>query len=150
MKPTPIDWPRLSSALFYKDAGAMIDWLVNAFDLNVRIRVDGENGDIIHSELEYAEALIMVSSERAAEAQRFGIAGLSPLTVNANTQSIMIFVDDVDTHCKRARAAGAVIVSEPQIHDYGEEYWADRSYGALDPENHSWWFTMRVRDQPRK
>lgn len=27
----------------------------------------------------------------------------------------------------------------------GEAYWADRSYGALDPEGHLWWITQRLR-----
>jgi len=31
------------------------------------------------------------------------------------------------------------------VHDYGDDYWADRSYGCLDPEGHSWWFTQRIR-----
>jgi uncharacterized glyoxalase superfamily protein PhnB len=49
-------------------------------------------------------------------------------------------------HCARARAAGATIFDEPSLHDYGEQYWADRSYGAVDLEGHHWWFTERVRD----
>ena len=57
----------------------------------------------------------------------------------------MLFVDDVDTHCAKARAAGAVIFNEPAVHDYGEDYWADRSYGAIDSEGHHWWFTQRLR-----
>jgi uncharacterized glyoxalase superfamily protein PhnB len=57
----------------------------------------------------------------------------------------MIYVDDVDAHCARARAVGAIIADEPSVHDYGEEYWSDRSYGALDPERHLWWFTQRLR-----
>ena len=28
---------------------------------------------------------------------------------------------------------------------YGEGYWADRSYRALDPEGHLWWITQRLR-----
>jgi uncharacterized glyoxalase superfamily protein PhnB len=32
------------------------------------------------------------------------------------------------------------------LHDYGADYWADRSYGAVDPEGHLWWFTQRIRD----
>ncbi len=36
MKPTPKDWPRLSSAVFYRDAAAAIDWLCAAFDFQVR------------------------------------------------------------------------------------------------------------------
>ena len=30
-KATPAGWPRISSALFYDDAGAAIDWLCKAF-----------------------------------------------------------------------------------------------------------------------
>ena len=45
-----------------------------------------------------------------------------------------------------ARAAGATIASDPAVHDYGEDHWADRSYGATDPEGHHWWFTQRVRN----
>jgi hypothetical protein len=35
------------------------------------------------------------------------------------------------------------------VHDYGEDYWADRSYGATALDGHPWWFTERVRD-PKK
>jgi uncharacterized glyoxalase superfamily protein PhnB len=31
MKPTPSDWPRMSSSIFYQDAAAAIDWLCEAF-----------------------------------------------------------------------------------------------------------------------
>ena len=31
------------------------------------------------------------------------------------------------------------------MHDYGDAYWADRSYGAIDPEGHLWWFSQRIR-----
>jgi uncharacterized glyoxalase superfamily protein PhnB len=71
----------------------------------------------------------------------------SPASLDgATTQSIMFFVDDADAHCEHARAHGAKIVEQPATHDYGEDYWADRSYGALDPEGHFWWITQRVRD----
>jgi uncharacterized glyoxalase superfamily protein PhnB len=149
MKPTPIDWPRLSSSIYYRDAARMIDWLVDAFGFKVRIRVDGEDGRIEHSELEYGEALVMVCSEKAPDGKVFSMPGKSAITAGVNTQSLMLFVDDVDAHCTHARSCGAIITSEPQIHDYGEDYWADRSYGALDPEQHMWWFTQRVRDQKR-
>jgi uncharacterized glyoxalase superfamily protein PhnB len=43
------------------------------------------------------------------------------------------------------RARGAQIIEEPATHDYGEDYWSDRSYGALDPEGHLWWVTQRLR-----
>ena len=63
----------------------------------------------------------------------------------ANTQSLCICVDDVDAHCARARSAGARITLEPEVHDYGDEYWADRVYEAEDPEGHRWFFMQRLK-----
>jgi uncharacterized glyoxalase superfamily protein PhnB len=63
-----------------------------------------------------------------------------------NTQSLMVYVDDLDAHFERARAAGARIHEEPKTTDYGEEYWTDRGYECEDPEGHRWWFCQRVRD----
>jgi len=59
-----------------------------------------------------------------------------------------LFVDDVDSHCAHAKANGALIIDEPKVHDYGEDYWTDRTYGATDIEGHLWWITQRLRDQP--
>ncbi|MGH8500284.1 MAG: VOC family protein, partial [Methylococcales bacterium] len=130
MKNTPKGWPRISSGLYYREAGKMIDWLCEAFAFEVVIKVDGENGRIEHSELTYGEGLIMVGEERVGAASRWNVDMKSPLSVDgANTQGLMVYVDDVDAHCARARAAGAKIVDEPALHDYGEAYWADRSYG---------------------
>ena len=39
-----------------------------------------------------------------------------------------------------------MILDEPKVHDYGPDYWADRSYGATDCEGHVWWITQRIRD----
>ena len=145
MKATPPDWPRISSGLYYRDPKGMIDWLCRAFGFEVRIMVEGEDGRIEHSELTYGEGLIMVGGERTDAATRWGVAFRSPLTAGCNTQGLMVYVDDVDAHCTRARAEGARIVDEPSLHDYGDEYWADRSYGAVDPEGHLWWFSQRIR-----
>ena len=145
MKPTPKDWPRLSSAVFYRDAAAAIDWLCKAFSFEVRLRIEGEGGRIEHSELTYGEGLIMVSQEGGDRAWHAHMR--SPASVGgANTQCLMFFVDDADAHCAHARRNGARVVEDPATHDYGEDYWTDRSYGALDCEGHLWWFTQRLRE----
>jgi uncharacterized glyoxalase superfamily protein PhnB len=149
VKPAPSDWPRCSSALFYQDAVAAIDWLRDAFGFEVRIKVVGKDGRIEHSELTIGEGLIMVAQEDPGCGRLWKAAMRSPRSLGgAGTQSIMIYVDDADSHCQHARSRGARIVEEPATHDYGEGYWADRSYGALDPEGHMWWITQRVRNPP--
>jgi uncharacterized glyoxalase superfamily protein PhnB len=148
VKPTPSDWPRISSSLHYLDAPRMIDWLCDAFGFEVRLKVEGDGGSIVHSELTYGEGVIMVSGERLGDKRFGGADARSPRSVGgANTQSLMVYVDDADAHCAHARAAGATITDPPSVHDYGEDYWSDRSYGALDPEGHLWWFTQRLRSR---
>ena len=145
MNPTPPGWPRISPGVYYRDAARMIDWLCTAYGFEVRLKVEGEGGRIEHSELTFGDGLIMVGEELHGAARRFETDRFSPLNAHCNTQNLMIFVDDVDAHCAHARAAGARIVAEPELHDYGDDYWADRSYGAVDPEGHLWWFTQRIR-----
>ena len=148
MKNTPKGWPRLTPALNYVDPAAAIDWLCRAFGFEVRLKVVGDGGRIEHSELTFGDGLIMVGHDRATYNKPNRRFPASPKSLDgANTQTLMVFVDDVDAHCARARAAGATISMEPALHDYGPDHWSDRSYGAIDPEGHNWWFTERVRDK---
>ena len=134
----PKDWPRISSALFYDDASAAITFLERAFGFETRIRVDGEGGKIVHSELVLGGGVVMVAQARDKR--------VSPRSSGGKiTQSLFVYVDDADAHCARARAAGATIVTEPADTDYGAEYWADRGYAAEDCEGHHWSFAHRVR-----
>ena len=136
----------MSASLFYDDANAAIDWLCSAFGFEIRLKVEGDDGSVEHSELELPDdGLIMVG-----EAGRRGW-GKSPKAVGgANTQCLAVFVDDADAHCAHARAAGATVVTEPETHDYGDDYWADRTYQAVDLEGHRWWFMQRVRTEGEK
>lgn len=145
MKPTPQDWPRISSSVYYDDAAAAIPWLCKAFGFKVRLKVEGEGGRIEHSELEYGEGLIMVSNAGGKSSRAVPLPGRSPKGLGgANTQSLCLFVDDVDAHAAVAEAAGGTISVPLQTNDYGAEYWCDRSYGVLDLEGHLWFFMQRL------
>jgi uncharacterized glyoxalase superfamily protein PhnB len=150
MKTPPESWPRLTSALVYRDAAKAIDWLCDAFGFAVRLKVEGEGGRIEHSELTLGDGVIMVAQERGKSDDRSWRTQLrSPASLGgANTQTLMAYVDDAEAHCSKARASGARIAEEPATHDYGEDHWADRSYGAFDIEGHFWWFTQRLRNPP--
>ena len=151
MKAAPPGWPRIASSLFYQDAQAAIPWLARAFGFVVELQVDGPDGSVLHSQLSYGDGssrgLIMVGEGRGDRARRFGVPLCSPRDCGAaNTQALMLYVDDVLAHCEQARSAGARIVLEPVLQDYGPDYWADRCYGALDLDGHLWWFCERVRN----
>ncbi len=148
MKKPPEGWPRVSPSIYYENAQAAIEWLCKTFGFEVRLKIDGENGRIEHSELTFGDdGLVMVGSvgtsisEKAAYQSNFA----SPVSTGKNTQGLALFVDDVDLHYAHAKASGAVIFRELKTDDYGEAYWSDRTYGALDPEKHQWFFMQRVR-----
>ena len=143
MKNPPDGWPRIAPAVFYNDAAAAIDWLSRAFGLAVQERIENDAGQIVHSQLVLGGGLIMVGQVGLHPDRTFP---RSPLAAGgANTQALTVYVDDVDAHCERARAAGAAITVEPATQDYGEDYWVDRTYEARDLEGHHWWFMQRLR-----
>jgi uncharacterized glyoxalase superfamily protein PhnB len=151
MKKLPDGWPRISSSVFYEDAAAAIDFLCRAFGFELRLKVEGEGGRIEYSELVFGEGLVTVKSAGGKSTRSAALPGQSPRAVRgANTQSIAVIVDDADAHCARATAAGATIVEPPTTEDYGDDYWTDRHYRALDPEGHTWSFWHRVRDGKRR
>jgi uncharacterized glyoxalase superfamily protein PhnB len=151
MKPTPPGWPRISTAAFYEDPQKAIDFLVRAFGFEVRLKVEGDDGDIVHSELVFGDGVVMVAtaggSKAQAEAKKRDTAfQKSPKALGgANTQTMMLYVEDVEAHETRARAAGAHVTMPITTSDYGEEYWSDKSYEAVDLEGHHWWFVQRLR-----
>ncbi|MCA8979662.1 MAG: VOC family protein [Planctomycetes bacterium] len=148
-KAPPRGWPRLSSAVFYDDAAAAIDWLTRVFGVDTRVRVDGPDGRVVHSQLTFGEGMVMISQVGLQGGANHSCPRKSPRGAGgANTQSVMLCVDDVDAHCERARAGGAKILIEPATQDYGPDYWSDRTYLAEDPEGHQWWFLQRLREAP--
>ena len=65
----------------------------------------------------------------------------NPRNLGQITQSLYVYVEDLDAHFERSRAAGAEIVEAPADQDYG-----DRRYGVRDPEGHQWFFASRRDD----
>lgn len=138
MQPTPSGWPRISTALIYDDPRTAIDWLCRAFGFEVRTIVEDRTGAIVHSEVVYGDGVIMVSSAKRPYSR-------TPHAAGGNTQSLMVYVDDVEAHLARALAHGAEIFEPMRETDYGPDYWSDRIYGAIDREGHHWWFAQRLR-----
>ncbi len=118
--------------LRYRDAPAAIDWLCAVFDFERRLVVPGEDGTIVHSQLQFGNGLVMVSSARGSELEALqrppGERG------SANTQGAYVIVNDPDAHHDRAVAAGAEVVMPLKTEDHG------RGYSCCDPEGYLWYF----------
>jgi uncharacterized glyoxalase superfamily protein PhnB len=115
--------------LDYADAPAAIEFLCRAFGFEEMFRLEGEDGSIGHSELSLRGATVALST-----VWRDG--GFStPHELGGVHGQIWLEVDDVDAHFARARAEGAIVINEPTDQEYGY-----RTYRAVDPEGHRWYF----------
>lgn len=130
-KNPPAGYPRISPYLNYEDTGTMMAWLTRAFGLAERHAQRGADGKVSHAEMALHDGIVMMGSP--------GGGFRNPRHLGQVTQSLYVYIDDLDAHCARARAAGAEIIEEPADQPYG-----DRRYGARDPEGHHWYFASRV------
>lgn len=123
------------AALFYKDPLAALDWLERAFGFERVMVIRDQQGQLVHSEMRFGDSYLMVGSEWADFTA-------SPASIGGkNTQTVHVHLPEgLDQHCEQARAAGAVILREPQ-----DEFYGDRTYTARDAEGHVWTFGQTVR-----
>jgi uncharacterized glyoxalase superfamily protein PhnB len=128
------------SSVIYADPKAAMAWLERAFGFETAIYIEGEDGSFVPCQMRLGEALISIGEEWSEDFK-------SPLKLGGkNTQRTSITItDDVDAHCGRARAAGAVIVAEPETQFYG-----DRSYSCRDLEGHYWSVSQTVEQVTRE
>jgi len=106
-----------------------IAWLARVFGFREHYRYGDLTGG---AQMFAARACIMLRRARG---------GKSPAALGFGTQSLTIFVDDIDAHYVRAKAGGASIVEEPHETAYGEY-----QYAALDLDGHHWLFSRHARD----
>jgi uncharacterized glyoxalase superfamily protein PhnB len=124
--PTDIVLPHV----VYQNLSDAIAWLRRTFAFKEHYRY-GE--PLSGAQMYIGKAYIMVNSARPGEA--------SPKQLGYGTQSLTIFVDDVEAHYRKAKAAGAKILEEPHVTVYGE-----RQYAAEDLDGHHWLFSQHARD----
>jgi len=107
--------------LIYPDPAVAADWLAKAFGFKVRLRI---------------------ANHRIQMKAGDGCFTIAEGTVTPNhSQSVQIRIEDAKGHCERARRNGAVILTEPRDHPYGE-----RQYNCQDFYGHRWDFTETVAD----
>ena len=115
--------------IFYRDVPAALDWLAKAFGFREESRVPTPGG--IPAEMSFEGCPIMMG-QGAKDWRR-----QPPGATGSASIGVFIYLDDVDAHFARAKAAGAEIVEPLNDRDYG------RTYTARDLDGHPWFFTKR-------
>jgi len=114
----------------YTDIVQAIAWLTTTFGFIEHYRY----GDPISGAQVYlGNAWMMLRTTKAGSA--------SPRQLGYGTQSLTIFVENVDSHFARTKSAGARILEDPHETIYGE--W---QYAVEDLDGHHWLFSQHARD----
>jgi uncharacterized glyoxalase superfamily protein PhnB len=118
--------------VMYRNVAAAVEWLSRAFGFVEHYRYGVEpDGTVSGAQMCLGRAYFMLKA----------FPGATPSELGYGTQSLTVFVDDVDAHYRRAQAAGAKIVEEPNETVYGEY-----QYAAEDLDGHHWLFSRHARD----
>lgn len=118
--------PNIFPALRYSDAGAAIDWLIQAFGFRKNAVYPGPGDTIAHAEVCFGPSVVGLSSATPATSDN---------AWSSVRQGIYVCVKDIDAHYAKAQHAGAEIAMPIRDLEYGS-----REYTARDPEGHLWGF----------
>jgi uncharacterized glyoxalase superfamily protein PhnB len=125
-----------------EDCGAAADWLAAAFGFEELKRIE-EDGEVGHVTLRAGDGLIFLGHPSAGYLnprhlrERFD-ALARMYEVPWVIDGVWVAVDDLDSHCERARAARARVLTEPEDTPHGCQYRVE------DLEGHRWMFQQRA------
>jgi uncharacterized glyoxalase superfamily protein PhnB len=126
--------------LSYEDVAAAADWLCSAFGFTEAGRFE-DGGRVTHVNLVAGDGAVMLGwpgpdyrsprnhRDRCDDARRW-------LETPFVVDGVYVRVDDIEAHLRRARAAGATILSGLEDNDAVGQ----RQYRAEDVEGHRWMF----------
>lgn len=131
--------PSVIPMISYEDGIRALEWLASAFGFRETARLTTADGRLSHGEMRVGNGLIMLASptpeyrspkrhrEACEQARRWS-------TVPWIIDGVLVYVDHLERHLARAKAAGATILSEIEDGPPG------RRYRAEDLEGHRWFF----------
>ena len=130
------DRQRIIPYLYYEDGGRALEFLCKAFGFEELFAVKRADGSLMHGEVGYKGNAVQLGTPLGEDGK--------PKSLRKHPvrhSSVTCYVDDVDAHYAKARAAGAEIVLELADQPYGA-----RTYTAADPEGHHWHFMTPTGD----
>jgi uncharacterized glyoxalase superfamily protein PhnB len=114
----------------YNNLAEAIDWLTATFGFVEHYRF----GDpVMGAQIHLSNAWVMVNAARPGRS--------SPAALGSETQSLTIFIEDVEGHFAHSRSRGARIVEDLHETEYGE-----LQYGVEDMDGHHWLFSRHAKD----
>jgi PhnB protein len=135
IKPVPEGYRTVTPYLMARRADQAIEFYKRAFGAKERFRMQGQDGRVMHAELQIGDSLVFLCDEFPE------MGGKSPETLKGSPVSLFLYVEDVDAWFQQAVDAGATVKTP-----VADQFWGDR-WGALtDPFGHEWHLATRVEE----
>ena len=97
--------------------------------------MNAPDGRVVHAEIKIGDSVVMLSDEYPERGAR------APISAGCCTQSLMLYVPDVDASYDRAIKAGAKAGSPLE-----NMFWGDRYGQVIDPYGHKWQLATHIED----
>ena len=128
-KSIPDGYHSITPSFCVDGAQEFISFIKEVFTAQDRFKMEGPGGKIMHAELSIGDSTVMVSD----------VMPQWP----AKSNSLYVYVDDVDAAYERALKAGATSVRAPENAFYG-----DRNSSVQDSFGNFWGIATHIEDVP--
>ena len=136
-KPIPEGYHSLTPSLVVDDATKAIEFYKRAFGATERGVMPSPDGKIAHAELEIGDSVLMLADPFPHSPYR------PPKELGGTTQSVFMYVEDVDAVVQDAVDAGATVTMPVE-----DVFWGDRFGIVTDPFGHAWQIATHKEDIP--
>lgn len=126
-KPVPEGYHTVTPFLTVDDPDALIKFLQQAFDAEVKYMMRDGQGNIQHAEVRVGDSMLMMGKARDQWRPR--------------PAYFYLYVPDCDAMYKKALAAGGKSIQDLTTHAYG-----DRSGAVRDAQGNDWWIATHIED----
>lgn len=135
VKPIPEGYHNVTPYLFIRGAARAIDFYKNVFGAKEKMRMPGPDGKIGHAELQFGDCVVMLADENPQMQSK------SPETLGGCANSLLIYVEHVDSVVDNAVKSGAKVVRP-----VADQFYGDRMGTIVDPFGQMWSVGTHIED----
>lgn len=117
----------------YHDVAEAIAWLNRTFGFTEHYHHGPPGEPISGAQMRFGNVYFMLHSARPGRS--------TPAQLGHGTQSLTVFVEDIEAHFERTKSAGAKL-----LEDLHETVYGELQYAVQDLDGHHWLFSRHARD----
>ena len=133
VNPIPPGHTTVTPTLTVTDARKAIEFYKKALGATERGRFEGQDGKILHAEIQIGNAPVMMNDEV--------MGSRSPQSVGGSPVSFYLYFEDADAAFRKAIAAGG-----KEVMAVTDMFWGDRMGQFEDPFGYRWTVATRTKE----